>query len=86
MARGKKPPSARGHRYPTSSKKTIHRWAERKIQETGDRNEARIDMIAELGSRQKCVSQFGHLAKLKREAAKKEREMLAKTSLKDLIK
>lgn len=86
MARGKKCPSRRdkggGHTKP----ETIHRWAERKLDETGERREQAIDDAVMAGSRYRLALRWARVNGLKAKTWRKEREMLATTSLKDLIK
>jgi hypothetical protein len=65
---------------------TVIRWAKRKAEESAEALEQRIQGITDAGGRKKFAVSFTRMKAAQALAWRKEREMLATTSLKDLVK
>jgi hypothetical protein len=86
MARKNAPAKYGGHANGFFHREKTRLWARRKKNEACERLEGMIEKRIELGGSRALGRQWRHLCSVKAAAAKAERELLATTSLKDLIK
>ncbi len=67
-------------------REATRRWAIRKKNAQRMKEEDRIDLAQDLGGTRQVFIASVHLARVKVEAARREKQLLATTSLRDLIK
>lgn len=84
--KGTKSPGKLGCKRPGNKHNPqMKRWLVRKEESAEQREQDRILVVQELGSRRKAAKSFCRMNAARANKEKEEREMLANTSLKDLI-
>jgi hypothetical protein len=81
-----KSPGKRNHRKGHCHTPTVKRWAKRKREEALERLEDRIQVNQEFKGRTGAAIAYQRMKEIQAIKKKQEREMLATTSLKDIIK